>query len=251
MPITGMMLEVWIIVIISIFGLGILVMLISKCCSKKQATKSIVGMNEALIEKYEHVGDEPIGKGACGAAWKVKIKGDDSGTFYVSKEAHVANETGIAFFKKERECMRLCDHPNICKLIDSYGEGEKGSALVLEMVKGKNMLELIKEKYADGLPRDVAMNWMTQMASAVCYLNTEVGICHRDLHPGNWMVSEDGEKVTLIDFGISVVVGVGKLLPKTICFSSFASLEVFGRVPSSYDAEVWYLGMVFHQLCHP
>lgn len=147
--------------------------------------------------------------------------------------------------------MALCDHPNVCKLHDAYGDGEKGSAIVIEYLPGKSLFDYIKEKYPVSIPREVALDWMNQMAEAVNHLHSEAGICHRDLHPGNWMVSEDGKKVTLIDFGTALVVGVGNLLPKTWVFPCFASPEIIARVPSSFDSDVWYLGMVFYGMCHP
>jgi len=87
--------------------------------------------------------------------------------------------------------MKLTSHPHIAKYIESYGEGEIGSSMVIELIEGKDMNAMIKDKYPDGMPCDVALDWFIQMASAINYLHTELYMCHRDLHGGNWMVSND------------------------------------------------------------
>jgi serine/threonine protein kinase len=84
------------------------------------------------------------------------------------------------------------------------------------------------------------------MASAVHYLHTEHGIVHRDLHGGNWMVTEDSKQVTMIDFGTALIVGKGNLLPKSFAYHAFQSPELIENKPTSFDSDIWYLGMVFY-----
>jgi hypothetical protein len=135
---TGTMLSYWIIITGSIWGIFILLVLLSKIC-KKDTGKTDVNMEQGFKDKYEHVGDKPLGAGACGATWKVKEKGSDSDVFYASKEAH--NEDMIIMFKAEKETLSICDHPHICKYFDGFGEGKIGSAIILELLSGKNINE--------------------------------------------------------------------------------------------------------------
>jgi len=44
------------------------------------------------------------------------------------------------------------------------------------------------------------------MVAAVHYLHTKHFMVHRDLHHGNWMITQDC-KVTLIDFGLAKILG--------------------------------------------
>lgn len=222
------MLQFYIIMIGSIWGLAILVGILKKVCDLRKDPAAEIRKNDAKMEqgfkdKYQHVGDKPLGAGACGATWKVKEKGGDDNVFYACKEAHREDDL-ICMFKAEQDTLSKCDHPHICKYVDGFGEGKVGSCIILQLLEGKNIQDHIKDKgYDDNVPKDIALDWMIQMASAVHYLHTEVGIVHRDLHNGNWMVTDDSKHITMIDFGTAVQCGVGKLLPTTFCFHGFQS----------------------------
>jgi serine/threonine protein kinase len=40
-------------------------------------------------------------------------------------------------FAPEADSLKLCNHPNIVKLVDAYGGAKPGSVLILEYCKGK------------------------------------------------------------------------------------------------------------------
>jgi len=89
------------------------------------------------------------------------------------------------------------------------------------------------------------------MASAIDYLHNQLYMVHRDLHGANWMISEDFKVVKLVDFGTALVVGKGNQLAKTFNFIAFASPEIIDKTPSSYESDIWYLGMTFYWLANP
>jgi len=201
-------------------------------------------MLQAFEDKYEHVGDKPLGTGACGATWKVKVKGSDGSEVFCSKEQF--EDPDLAkLFKNERDALSVCDHPNVTKYYDAFGEGEGGSAMVIEFIDGMTLNEANWKDFPTGIPKDIALDWMIQMASAIKYLHVEKGMLHRDLHGGNWMVTKDHKKVTLIDFGTAIMCGQGKMLPKTFAFHAFKSPQTLKGLPGSFDGDIWYLGMIF------
>jgi len=247
MKTTGLMIMIWLITVASLCCCGA----ISQGCTnaKKKTTKDNTEAYKALLDKYEHVGDKPLGAGACAAAWKVKEKGDMDDKFYVSKECHGSEYK--ALYTQEINTMSLTSHPNIATYRECFGKGEVGSCMVIEFIEGKDMNKTVYESYPDGMPSDVALDWFIQMASAIKYLHTELFMCHRDLHGGNWMVSADCKTVKLVDFGTAIQVGAGVQLPRTFSFMGFASPEVLAKTPSSYESDIWYLGMAYAYLIHP
>lgn len=88
------------------------------------------------------------------------------------------------------------------------------------------------------------------MAESIRYVHKEVGYVHRDLHPGNWMVQEDGT-VKLIDFGISMALNEGAKSKSMWVFETFSSPEVTLNKGAGYDADLWYFTGVLHTLVHP
>jgi len=63
-----------------------------------------------------------------------------------------------------------------------------------------------KKMFPTGIPKETLINILIQMADALNYCHTQIYLVHRDLHVGNWMITED-HTIKLIDFGICNIMG--------------------------------------------
>jgi serine/threonine-protein kinase len=106
-------------------------------------------------------------------------------------------------FFQEAQAASALNHPNIITLYDIMSEGDL-QCIVMEYIAGKTLRELIP---AGGLPAQQAIQYGTQMASALTAAHT-AGIIHRDLKPSNIMVTTSG-LVKVLDFGLAKWVDVG------------------------------------------
>src|SRR5688500_1322778 len=99
-------------------------------------------------------------------------------------------------FDREAKTISQLDHPNICTLHD-IGEHEGTSYLVMELLDG----ESLAERLAKGpLPLSDVFRYGSQIAEALDRAH-RAGILHRDLKPGNIMLTRSGAK--LLDFGLA------------------------------------------------
>jgi hypothetical protein len=99
-------------------------------------------------------------------------------------------------FRQEARAIARITHPNICTLHDV---GEDGSAifLVMEYVAGATLAERLE----DGpLPVSLALRIAIGIADALDHAHRH-GVVHRDLKPGNIMLTRGGVK--LLDFGLA------------------------------------------------
>lgn len=101
-----------------------------------------------------------------------------------------------ARFLREARILSRLDHPNICRIHD-YVEGEDRDFLVLEMVEG----ETLERALAQGLDEGRKLSIAEQMAEALAAAHAQ-GVVHRDLKPGNVMLTPGGG-VKVLDFGIA------------------------------------------------
>ena len=111
----------------------------------------------------------------------------------------------VARFEQEREALAMMDHPNIAKVFDA-GATESGRPFfVMEYVKGDPLT-----KFADAHKLSVGdrLRLFVQVCEAVQHAHTK-GVIHRDLKPGNILVSMvDGRPhAKVIDFGIAKATG--------------------------------------------
>src|SRR5262249_19103308 len=101
-------------------------------------------------------------------------------------------------FQREREILASLDHPNIAKLIDGGSTEEGVPYFVMEFVDGRPIHHWCAERNLDFSER-IAL--FRNVCSAVAYAHQHL-VVHRDLKPGNILVTGDGT-VKLLDFGIA------------------------------------------------
>jgi len=123
--------------------------------------------------------------------------------------AHATDEAFRARFRAEARYAASLSHPNIAQVFD-YGETSSdeeapsdlpsgGAYLVMELVPGEPLSALIARQ--ERLPVADTLRIVSQAADALAAAH-EAGIVHRDIKPGNLLVTTDGTtKIT--DFGIA------------------------------------------------
>lgn len=112
-------------------------------------------------------------------------------------------------FISEVQVMMTLRHPNIPRVTASLMHGNS-FYFVMELVRGEDLSQRLKEQGEPGLPHDQVVAWALQVLEALDYLHRRVPpVVHRDIKPSNLLLSEEG-RVVLIDFGISCVANPGE-----------------------------------------
>ncbi|MDA2938906.1 serine/threonine-protein kinase [Acidobacteria bacterium AH-259-A15] len=129
-------------------------------------------------------------------------------------------------FEREARTISRLNHPHICTLHD-IGHHQGIDFLVMEYLEG----ETLADRLAKGaLPIDQALRYAVEIADALDKAHRQ-GVVHRDLKPGNIMLTETGAK--LLDFGLA------KLRPPP---AAAASLSALPTEEASLTAEGTILG---------
>jgi len=120
------------------------------------------------------------------------------GRYCLLKTSHGSDTASFQLLTREYEITRNLRHPNIVETNDMLEDTEKGPVIVMEYVKGRTLREFLKEKPSVSKRRKVLM----QLLDAVEYLHIK-GILHNDIKSDNIMITDIGDDVKLIDFGLS------------------------------------------------
>ena len=104
----------------------------------------------------------------------------------------------VARFKKEALAAGGLNNPGIVAVFDS-GEDGPNSYIVMELVKGHTLRQVLQSDAE--ISQDEAVQIVAEILEALEYSHNE-GIIHRDIKPGNIMITESG-KVKVMDFGIA------------------------------------------------
>lgn len=118
-------------------------------------------------------------------------------TIKVLSPKFVSNSEAIDRFLKEAAIIAMADHSNILRLYNQ-GQWEGGLYIAMEFIQGTSLRQYLQQQ---PLPLKKALQWILEIAYALCHLHTH-GVIHRDLKLENILVTEEGH-IKVIDFGIA------------------------------------------------
>lgn len=157
----------------------------------------------------------------------------------------------LSRFKNERQILAALEHPNIARLLDG-GLAENGMPyVVLEFVAGVAIDEYCARHDLSITDR---LKLFRTVCSAVQYAHRNL-VVHRDLKPGNILVTEDGIP-KLLDFGIAKILNPQQeqtevdrtLTVMRIMTPDFASPEQVRGGPITTSSDVYSLGVILYVL---
>ena len=139
----------------------------------------------------------PLGQGGMGEVYRARDTRLDRTVAIKVLPAGRANDPHFRErFEREARAVSSLNHPNICVLHDIGNEG--GVAyLIMECLEGESLAARLER---GALPMADALRYAIEIASALDAAHRR-GVVHRDLKPGNIMLTKTGAK--LLDFGLA------------------------------------------------
>jgi eukaryotic-like serine/threonine-protein kinase len=149
----------------------------------------------AKLGPYEIL--SPLGAGGMGEVYRARdTRLDRTVAIKVLNSQLVANAELRARFEREARIVSQLQHSNICVLHD-VGHESDTDFLVMEYLEGESLADRLKR---GPLPQAELLRIAVQIADALEKAH-RAGVVHRDLKPGNVMLTKLGAK--LLDFGLA------------------------------------------------
>ncbi len=222
---------------------------ISDVLERNLASRSPVvdslGLAGQLVSHFRII--EPVGAGGMGIVYRAH---DTRLNRHVALKLPLASvqvdSKGRARFLREAHAVGALDHPNVCSVYGA-GESEEGRLfLAMALYTG----ETLKSRIAREGPLAVsdALEIARQVSMGLECAHS-AGVTHRDLKPGNIMLTPDGT-VKILDFGLAKLSDPGDTVSNvgglgTACYMS--PEQVLGH-PVDGRADLWSLGVLLYEM---
>jgi serine/threonine protein kinase len=182
-----------------------------------------------------------LGKGSSGTVWEASLNDGRHSFPLALKEVPVTeDEDKLAMVVHEMRMLQATSHKCI---VESYGVFYSHSTfqMVMELVNGGSLLDLMKVAQ-DRIPHDAIAKVAHSLLSALAYLHDDLNVVHRDVKPGNILLSVDGD-VKLADLGICTQPH--ETPSRTwVGTATYMSPERIVGDEYSYPSDVWSAGLV-------
>jgi len=155
----------------------------------------------------------PLGAGGMGEVYRAKDTRLDREVAIKVLPQHLSRSPEFKQrFEREAKSISQLTHPHICTLHD-VGHHDGTDFLVMELLEGETLAQrLIK----GALPIDHVVRYGVEIASALDAAHRK-GVVHRDLKPGNIMLTKSGAK--LLDFGLAKSTAIIESDPSAVTVS--------------------------------
>ena len=156
------------------------------------------------------------------------------------------DRTFVERFRREAQAAANLSHPNIVPVFD-WGEDDGSYFIVMEYIDGRPLSAVLRDPAP--LPPNQIATIGAGVAAALAFAHRH-GVVHRDVKPGNVLITPDGD-VKVTDFGIARAVNTEESLTQTGAVMGtaayFSPEQAEGKGVDS-RSDIYSLGVVLYEM---
>jgi len=190
----------------------------------------------ANIGRFELVRE--LGRGGFGIVWEARDRELRRSVAFKAVRAGERTALKEEALAHEAEAIARLAHPNLVTLYD-VGRSDHGPYLVLELLRGHTLATRLDR---GTLSLREVLHIAAEVARGLAHAHA-AGVVHRDLKPGNVMLTDDG-RVKVLDFGLAHAFGLKRIQGGT---PAFMAPEQWLDAPEDERTDVFALGVILYQ----
>ncbi|MET9336835.1 protein kinase [Nonomuraea sp. NPDC003804] len=199
-----------------------------------------------LAERYELI--TPIGRGTMGTVWRAhdRALGREVAIKEIRQDPGLTDEQRAELrermVREGRTAARI-SHPSVASIHDVLIQ-DNSPWIIMELVEARSMEQVIEEE--GPLPPRLVAEIGVDLLGALRAAHAQ-GVTHRDVKPGNVLITENG-RVVLTDFGIAKVEGDTRLTKTGMVIGSpgYTAPERARGEYTGPESDIWSLGATLY-----
>lgn len=207
------------------------------------------GLQAPVLGRYRIVRE--IGRGNMGVVYeaedpKISRRVAIKVVHLEALESSDADAVKQRFFREAQAAGRL-NHPGIVTVFD-VGEEHDLAYIAMDRLQGQPLSQQLEGGSLPSVNR--VCHWLQQAADALDFAHRH-DIVHRDIKPANLFVDEQGDRLTITDFGVARIAGSSQTQTGIVLGSpSYMAPEQIRGEPLTGATDVFSLGVTLYQcLC--
>ncbi len=171
----------------------------------------------------------PVGAGGMGEVYRARDTRLDRIVAVKVLSAHLSDQLAAKErFEREAKAISALNHPSICQLYD-VGSQDGIRYLVMEYLEGETLADRLRR---GPLPLEQVLKYGVEICEGLDRAH-RTGVVHRDLKPGNIMLTKSGAK--LMDFGLAKPLASGTAADSPSLRTVSQPLTVEGSVVGTFQ----------------
>lgn len=199
-----------------------------------------------LAERYELI--TPIGRGTMGTVWRAhdRALGREVAIKEIRQDPGLTEEQRVELrermVREGRTAARI-SHPSVASIHDVLIQ-DNSPWIIMELVEARSMEQVIEEE--GPLPPRLVAEIGVDLLGALRAAHAQ-GITHRDVKPGNVLITENG-RIVLTDFGIAKAEGDTRLTKTGMVIGSpgYTAPERARGEYTGAESDIWSLGATLY-----
>ena len=202
-------------------------------------------INDLIKKRYRIL--ELLGEGGMAFVFKAKDEQlERNVAIKTLKPIYISDSNFVSRFKREAQTAANLNHPNIVQIFD-WGVEENEPYFVMEYVEGTTLSSVLAKNKRVNISDAL---YIGSQVSAALHEAHENNLVHRDIKPGNIMITPGG-KIKVTDFGIVSIQDDDSDITKSgtiLGTANYISPEQAQGLPVSKQSDLYSLGVVLYEL---
>lgn len=197
-----------------------------------------------IVGNYKII--QALGEGGVGMVYQgVDTMLDREVAIKVLRPELARQNSVVERFRSEAVTLAKLNHPNIATLYSLFRQGDD-LFMVMEFINGETLDQLLYHRGA--IPTDEAIPIFCQALEGINYAH-EHGIVHRDIKPGNMMLTDSGT-LKVLDFGIARLLGSNRMtrVGNVIGTLEYMAPEQVLGLETDARSDVYGLGIMLYEM---